>query len=586
MKKEKVLKKLFRFSGKFYLLEYLGMFLSAINVVLCVFPIVFIFLGVKELFEIYPNIEMTDNLLRYAILSVVFAVSAIVVYSIGLLFTHICAFRVARNMKEKSFKHLMKLPLGYLNEQGSGKLRKTISDSASQTELFLAHNLPDMVGAYLTPIVVLVLLFVFDWKIGLISIIPLILSFVAMSLMMGKDYQEKVELYNKSLGDMNNQAVEYVRGISVVKTFGQSVFSFKKFNESISKYRDYVIAYAKTCRVSMVFFQTILYGSAIFLVIGGLFLYNGNISTKEFTLDFLFYIFFTPIFGFMMMRIMWSSQGMQVAQTAINTIEELLNVESLPYDKSLIPTDYNIKFNNVDFSYPNSKNKALNNVSLDILQGQVVGLVGTSGSGKSTIATLIARFYDVTAGSITIGGVDVKDISEQDLMNNISFVFQNTNLYKTSIANNVKESKPDATDEEVLNALKLARCEDIIEKLPNGIHTVYGKGVYLSGGEAQRIAIARAILKDAPIILLDEATAFTDPENEYLIQQALSELAKNKTVLMIAHRLSTIKEADIICVVEKGEIIERGNHKELISLNKKYKSMFDEYNNVFKWKEE
>ncbi len=586
MKKESVLKNLFKYSGKFYLLEYLGMLLSAINAFLAVLPIIFIYLGIKEIFEIYPNIQLTDNLLKYAILTVGSAVLSILVYSVGLLFTHICAFRVARNMKEVSLNHLMKLPLGYLNEQGSGKLRRTISDSASQTELFLAHNLPDMVGAFTTPIIVLTLLFVFDWRLGLISLIPLVLSFVTMSLMMGKGYKEKVDKYYASIADMNNEAVEYVRGISVVKTFGQSVFSFKKFNKSITTYRDYVIDYSMSCRKSMVSFQTLLYSAAIFLLIGGIFLYNGDMSTKQLTLDFLFYIFFTPIFGLMMMRIMWSSQGMQVAQTAVKTIDELLSVEPLKYNNSLLPTNFNIKFENVDFSYPNSKNKALNNVSLEIKQGQVIGLVGTSGSGKSTIASLIARFYDVDSGVITIGNVDIKDISEVDLMNNISFVFQNTNLYKTTIANNVREGKPTATDEEVINALKLARCEDIINKLPEGINTVYGKGNYLSGGEAQRIAIARAILKDAPIVLLDEATAFTDPENEYLIQEAMSELAKNKTVVMIAHRLSTIKNANIIYVVENGEIIEHGTHDELISLNKKYNAMYIEYNNVFDWKGE
>ncbi len=586
-KKEGLLKKLFKYSGNYKILTILGMILSGVSALLALLPVIFIFLGVKELFDIYPNIAITSTLTNYAYLAVISAILSMLVYFIALMCTHIAAFRIARNMKYKALEHLMDLPLGYFNENGSGMIKRTISDSASRTEGYLAHNLPDMIGAYVTPLAVIVLLFTFDFRLGLICLLPIVLGAVAMSLAYGKDFKERVQEHQDSIESMNNEAVEYVRGISVVKTFGQTVFSFKKFKKSIDDYKIHVEMICRRCQKPMVLFQMFLASIPLFLIIGGVLLFNIADSPKEFMLDFLFYIFFSPTCALMLMKIMWMGQNNKVAFDAVVRVEKLLNEKPLVYkEETKKPNNFDIEIKDVKFRYPNSDKYALDNISLNINQGETIALVGASGSGKSTIAMLIARFWDTTNGSVSIGGINVKDISEEDMMNNISFVFQNTNLYKMSILDNVKEGNKNATEEEVMNALKLARCEDILAKLPNGLSTMIGtKGIYLSGGEAQRIAIARAILKNAPIILLDEATAFTDPENEHEIQLALKELAKNKTVVMIAHRLSTIKNADNIFVIENGNIIQNGLHNDLITKEGKYKEMWDEYNTTFIWNE-
>ncbi len=565
----------------------ISLLLSGISAIGLTLPLVFLWLAIQEVFLMYPNIVMTPRLSSYIYGSVAVAVGSMLLYAISLLCSHKVAFAVAKQMKYETMSHLMKLPLGYFQDSGSGKLRRTISDSATRTETYLAHQLPDMVGAFLTPVVILGLLFFFDWKLGLLSLIPLVFSMIAMSATMGKGYSERVAQYQNSLESMNNEAVEYVRGISVVKTFGQSIYSFKRFHTTIEQYREYVVEYTMNCRVPMVSFQTLLTTASLFMVMGSTFLFSLAESPQYFFLDVLFFLFVTPLFSNMMMKMMWVSQNTQLACDALDRVNEILAQKPLVYPENTSkPSNYDITFENVKFSYPNSENFAVNQVNLQIKQGETVAIVGASGGGKSTLATLIPRFWDVTEGAVKIGGIDVKNISEDEIMSAISFVFQNTNLYKSTILENIREGKPTATEEEVKKAIKLARCEDIIAKLPDGIHTKIGtKGIHLSGGEAQRIAIARAILKDAPIVLLDEATAFTDPENEHEIQRALAELAKNKTVLMIAHRLSSIENVQRIVLLEEGKIQEEGSHQELLNQKGKYFAMWEEYQRAFLWKE-
>ncbi|MFI3254933.1 MAG: ABC transporter ATP-binding protein [Eubacteriales bacterium] len=586
--KRKVLAELLVYYPKGKGLMNLSLLLSGISAIGLTLPVLFLWLAIEEVFLMYPNVVLTPSLTTYIYASVAVAVGSILIYCISLLCSHKVAFAVAKAMKYETMSHLMNLPLGYFQDSGSGKLRRTISDSATRTETYLAHQLPDMVGAFLTPLVILGLLFFFDWKLGLLSLVPLVLSMVAMSATMGKGYSERIGQYQNSLEVMNNEAVEYVRGISVVKTFGQSIFSFKRFHGTIEQYRELVVAYTMHCRVPMVSFQTLLTTASLFMVMGSIFLFSLAENPQSFFLDVLFFIFVTPLFSNMMMKMMWVSQNTQLASDALDRVNEIFQQEPLSYpEKTSKPEQYDITFENVKFSYPNSKNFAVNDVSLEIKQGQTVAIVGASGGGKSTLATLIPRFWDTTEGSVKIGGIDVKNISEDDIMAGISFVFQNTNLYKSTILENIREGKPTATEEEVKKAIKLARCEDIIAKLPDGVHTKIGaKGIHLSGGEAQRIAIARAILKDAPIVLLDEATAFTDPENEHEIQLALAELAKNKTVLMIAHRLSSVENVERIILIEEGKIQEEGSHQELLSKKGKYFAMWEEYQRAFLWNEE
>ncbi len=586
-KKQPLLKSLLAYSGRRKWLMYTGLVLSGISAVILLFPVISIWYGVCEIFEMYPNISLTPALLNYAYIAVGTSILGMAVYLMALLCTHAVAFRVARNMKSRSIHKLMDLPLGYFNSTGSGKIKRTLNETIAKTEGYLAHQMPDLIGAFVTPIAVLFFAFTYNWQLGLISIIPIILAYGLMALMMLNGAEEKMRQYQTALEGMNNEAVEYVRGISVVKTFGQSIFSFKKFHKSILEYKEFVVGYTKSCRAPMVAYQTLLGSISFFLVVGGIMIFRNTSDPKAFMLDFLFYLFFTPIYGLMMFKIMWVSQNTQTASDAVDRTEELLNERTLVYKQlTTTPSNFDIKFTNVSFSYPNADRQALVDINMEIKQGQTVALVGGSGGGKSTLATLIPRFWDVSEGSVSIGGIDVKDMSEEDIMDNVSFVFQNTNLYKKSILDNVKEGNPTASDEEVMEALKLARCEEIIDKMPNGIHTMVGtKGVYLSGGEAQRIAIARAILKDAPIILLDEATAFTDPENEHEIQLAMEKLAENKTVLMIAHRLSTIQNADKIYHIDNARIIEAGTHEALLEQKGKYHDMWNEYNNVFIWKD-
>ena len=586
MKKKSFLKRLFLFAGNYKYLTIAGMVLSAISAVMSILPTLFIWYGIKELFFIYPNITMSDKLIYYLIFALISGVGAMIIYFIALLFTHLAAFRIAKNMKISTLTHLINLPLGYFNDNSSGKLRRTINDCASQTEIYLSHQLPDITGAIATPIAILGVLFLVDWRLGIISILSLLMAAISQFLLIGKGYKERMRDFQTSLENMNNEAIEYVRGISVIKTFGHTIFSFKKLYNTIDIFKKVVIDYSLFSRIPTTLFLTFLGSTSIFLIISGILIFPGESSFSLFFINMLFYLLFTPVFTLMVGRIMWTSQNTLLAEDALDRIEELMSAKPMQHgENKLFPEKHNISIEKISFSYPNSDKEIISELSLEIDEGSTVAIVGVSGGGKSTLASLLVRFWDITKGSIKIGGVEIKDIDEKELFSNISFVFQNTNLYKSSILDNVRESSPDATEEEVLKALKDACCEDIINKLPNGIHTKVGiNGIFLSGGETQRIAIARAILKNAPIVLLDEATAFADPENEYKIQLALGELIKNKTVLIIAHRLSTIQNVDKIHLMANGKIIESGTHIELLKQHGEYAGMWNEYQKALLWR--
>ncbi len=581
-KKVSLLKRLFKFAHGYEYYTYAALVLSAVSAICSLSVAVFVWKGADVAIYSYPHYNAVE-IQKYAYYALTSVFLAILIYGIALLCSHKAAFRIASNMRTETLEYLMKLPLGYFTNTGSGKMKRTIDDSATATEAYLAHQLPDLTGSMVSVIVVLILLFSFNIKLGLASLLPVILSFAVLSLSMMNGYKEKIERYQNAIEKMNNEAVEYIRAIPVVKTFAQSLFSFKKFYEIIDEYKAFVQEVSMGMRMSMVLYQALTVSIFSFIVIFACIFIQCADNTKEFFSHAIFYLFFSSTLTVLVMRIMWTSQVSMLAEDALNRIEKLL--EEKPLSQSTNPKEpngFDIAINNISFSYPNTNKKALEDINIEIKQGKTIALVGSSGGGKSTIASLIARFWDVEKGSITIGGVDIRDMSEQNLMQNISFVFQQTSLYKESILDNVREAKPNATLEEVEQALKHAQCEDIIQKV--SLHATIGaKGTYLSGGEQQRIAIARALLKDAPIILLDEATAFADPENEYKIRLAFEELTKNKSVLMIAHRLSTIENADYIYVVEDGRIVEEGTHASLIEAKKEYASLWDEYKQTLAW---
>lgn len=574
------------FGGKFRVLTFLGCILSGISALLSLMPFVYIWFIVRDIFAVFPNVSQATNLVHYGWMTVFFALGSIVVYFGALMCTHISAFRIARNMRSRALHHIVKLPLGYLSSQGSGKLRRIIDESSGQTETFLAHQLPDLTGAYVTPVAMIVLLFAFDWRLGLISLLPILIGFCFMTKMAGPSIRAKMAEYQNSLENMNNEAVEYIRGIPVVKTFQQSVFSFKNFHDAIMRYKKWVVEYTLSFRVPMTCFTVCINAIFAFLIPAGILLIASAVNYQKFLLDFIFYILFTPYCTVMMTRILFSSENSMLARDALGRINTILNESPLEEPSNPIPPkDASITFDEVQFTYNGASQPAINNVSFHVTQGSTYALVGPSGGGKTTVASLIPRFWDVNSGSVLVGGVDVRNIATEVLMNYVSFVFQDTHLFKTSLLENIRSAKPNASREEIMKAAKAAQCEDIIAKMPNGIDTVVGtKGVYLSGGEAQRIALARAILKNAPIILLDEATAFADPENEHQIQLAFKELTKGKTVLMIAHRLSTIRNADCIIVIKDGVIAEQGSHDKLIAMKGLYSKMWTDYKSSTNWK--
>ncbi len=558
--------------------------LSAISTLIGMLPYIFIWLIVKELFNTGADYsQVCINI--YAWWAVGTAIAGVILYFLALTLSHLAAFRVETNMRRQAMKKIARMPLGFFDRNTSGSIRKIIDDNASITHQFLAHQLPDLAGSILMPLTALVFIFAFDWRLGLACLVPIIISMVVMSFMMGGKGKIFMKDYMTSLEDMNTEAVEYVRGIPVVKVFQQTVFSFKNFHNSITKYKNMVLNYTKLWENPMSINTVIINGFAFFLVPAAILLigYSGNYVLV--LVNLFFYILITPVFAQSMMKSMYLNQALGQAKEAVNRVEKLTDVEPLPIPsnpKNI--TKHNVSYKNVSFSYPGAAQKAIDNISFNIPEGKTIALVGASGSGKTTIARLVPRFWDADTGQVCIGGTDVKEIDHKALMNNVSFVFQNTKLFKTSLMGNIKYGNPNASVEAVERAVDLAQCREIIDKLPDGLNTIIGvEGTYLSGGEQQRIALARAILKDAPIVVLDEATAFTDPENEHLIQKALGKLTKGKTVLLIAHRLTSVMDADIILVIDKSKIAEQGSHHELLNKQGIYSKMWNEYQQSIKW---
>lgn len=584
MKKQSDLSRLMGYAGKHRYFTYASWLLAAISALIALLPFIYIWKIIKEVLEVAPDFSSATGLVHNGIMAMVFAIVSFLVYICALMCSHLAAFRVATNMRIAVTEHIAKLPLGFADSFGSGKLRKIINDSTGATESYLAHQLPDKYAALATPVGLLVLLFVFDWRLGLLSLIPVVLAFVVMSAMTGKRMVEKMKQYNNALENMSNEAVEYVRGIPVVKTFGQSVFSFKKFKSTIDEYQKWVVAYTKDMRVPMMFYTAAINGVFAFLIAGAIWFTAGGV-TNAFLLNLIFYIVITPVISLTLTKMMYMSENNMIVKDALERIDGVLSVSPMSESKTPEhPADSSVELNDVHFSY-DGKNEVIRGVSMNIGAGQTVALVGPSGGGKSTLAGLIARFFDVKSGSIKVGGSDIREIPKEELMNAVSFVFQDSKLIKATIAENVKLGKPDATDEEVAAALHAAQCDDIIQKFPDGAGTAVGtKGVYLSGGERQRIAIARAVLKNAPVIILDEATAFADPDNEAKVQKAFSELSKGKTVIMIAHRLSTVADADCIYVIKDGLIAESGRRDELLEKNGVFAEMWKEYAASVEWK--
>ena len=584
MKKQSDFSRLMGYAGGHRFFTYASWVLSAISALVALVPFLYIWMILRDVLEAAPNYAQAVNIPRYGWMAVLFAAVSYLIYICALLCSHLAAFRVATNLRLAATAHLAALPLGFTEHFGSGKLRKIIQESTGAAETYLAHQLPDQWGAMATPVGLLALLLVFDWRLGLLSLIPVVLAFSIMATMTGKEMEEKMRQYSDALAAMSGEAVEYVRGIPVVKTFGQSVFSFKKFKAAIDEYEKWVVAYTKELRMPMLCYTTAINGVFAFLIAGGL-LFTRNGITSAFLLNLLFYVIITPVISLTMTKVMYMSENKVIVADALQRIDSILTAQPVPESPApRHPKDSSVTLKDVHFSYDGSED-VIRGVSMNIQPGQTVALVGPSGSGKSTLASLMVRFFDVGSGKICIGGADVRDIPKEELMNTVSFVFQNSRLLKGSILDNVRLGKPNATEAEILAALKAAQCMDIIEKFPAGIHTVIGsEGVYLSGGEQQRIAIARAMLKDAPVLILDEATAFADPDNEAKVQAAFAKLAAGRTVIMIAHRLSTVENADCIYVVQDGRIAESGTKDVLCAKNGLFAKMWQDYQSSVQWK--
>ena len=587
MKKQSNLSRLLDYAGTYRILSYLSWVLAAAGALLALVPFWYIWRILREVIEVAPNYENAVHVTHYGWMAVAFAFAAVLTYIAGLMCSHLVAFRIATNLRLAMTKHIATLPLGEIEQFGSGKLRRTISETTGATETYLAHQLPDKARAVATIAGLLTLLLAFDWRLGLLSLVSVALAFAVMTSMTGKGMQEKMTQYQNALADMSGEAVEYVRGIPVVKTFGQTVFSFKKFKGAIDNYERWVIAYTCQMRWPMTFYTLAVNSVFVFLIAGG-FLFSRGGADGGVLLNLLFYIIVTPVISLTLTKLMFMSENGMIVQDAITRIDRVLQSPSLSQPSApKHPKDSSVKLEDVTFSYDGTKN-AVENISLSIGAGQTVAFVGPSGGGKSTLAALIARFFDPQSGSISVGGVNVKNIDKNELMNTVSFVFQNSHLVKGTILDNVRMGKPDAADEEVLAALHAAQCTDIIEKFPDGVHTVIGpQGIYLSGGEAQRLAIARAMLKNAPVLILDEATAFADPDNETKVQAAFNALAKGRTVIMIAHRLSTIVNADRIFVLNEGHLSESGSFAELSGKKDSlFGTMWQDYQQSVRWKVE
>lgn len=574
------------YAGRRRVLTYLSWVLSAVSALTALVPFIFVWLIVREVIEANGNFAAVQGSLSvYGWWAVGSALISMLVYFAALMCSHVAAFRVAGNMRKRAMRHIGALPVGFMNSLGSGRVRRIVNESSGATETYLAHQLPDMVGAFATPVGMIVLLFVFDWRLGLLSLIPTVLGFIIMSKMTGKDMARKMKEYQSALENMNNEAVEYVRGVPVVKTFGQTVFSFKRFKGSIDSYHKWVIAYTKSLMWPMVAFTTAINCVFVPLIIAGLCFTAGGVD-GAFLLNLIFYIIFTPIISVTLMKVMFMSENNMIVSDALQRIDGILAIKPLPEPaEPQMPQDNSVAFENAVFAYDGADRNAIDGITLDVKAGETVALVGPSGGGKTTAAGLVARFWDTASGAVKVGGVNVKDIDRQTLNDTVAYVFQDSKLLKTSIFENVRMGRPSATREEVLAALHNAQCDDILNKFPHGVDTVIGsKGVYLSGGEQQRIAIARVMLKNAPVLVLDEATAFADPENEAAVQRAFERLANGRTVIMIAHRLTTVQNADKIYVLKDGKVAEEGTHAWLMEQNGLYHDMYDEYRTSIAWK--
>ena len=570
--------------GKRKVLLPAAMLLSALSALAGMLPYILIWLIVRELLE-YGEITSSGNVVTYAWWAAGMAVASIVLYFAALMSSHLAAFRVESNLRKEAMRQIVRMPLGFFDINTSGRIRKIIDDNAGVTHSFLAHQLPDLAATFLVPLVAAILIFVFDWILGLACIVPVIIAMLVMGFMMNAEGRQFMKSYMTSLEEMNTEAVEYVRGIPVVKVFQQTIYSFKNFHRCIMNYNKMVFGYTRMWEKPMSLYTVIINGFVFFLAPLAILLigYSGNYASV--LLNFFLFVLITPVFSQSIMKSMYLNQALGQASEAIGRLENLVAYEHLTVVEHPQPVkEFSIQFEKVSFSYPGANQKAVDDVSFTIPQGNTVALVGASGGGKTTIARLVPRFWEATEGKVLIGGINVREIASEELMKYISFVFQNTKLFKTSLLENIKYGNPDATMEEVERAVDMAQCREIINKLPLGLNTKIGtEGTYLSGGEQQRIVLARAILKNAPIIVLDEATAFADPENEHLIQQALKELTKGKTVLMIAHRLSSITDADNILVIDKGKIAEQGTHANLLGKQGIYYHMWNEYQQSVRW---
>ena len=570
--------------GKRKVLLPAAMLLSALSALAGMLPYILIWLIVRELLE-HGEITSSGNVVTYAWWAAGMAVASIVLYFAALMSSHLAAFRVESNLRKEAMRQIVRMPLGFFDINTSGRIRKIIDDNAGVTHSFLAHQLPDLAATFLVPLVAAILIFVFDWILGLACIVPVIIAMLVMGFMMNAEGRQFMKSYMTSLEEMNTEAVEYVRGIPVVKVFQQTIYSFKNFHRCIMNYNKMVFGYTRMWEKPMSLYTVIINGFVFFLAPLAILLigYSGNYASV--LLNFFLFVLITPVFSQSIMKSMYLNQALGQASEAIGRLENLVAYEHLTVvEHPQSVKEFSIQFEKVSFSYPGANQKAVDDVSFTIPQGNTVALVGASGGGKTMIARLVPRFWEATEGKVLIGGINVREIAPEELMKYISFVFQNTKLFKTSLLENIKYGNPDATMEEVERAVDMAQCREIINKLPLGLNTKIGtEGTYLSGGEQQRIVLARAILKNAPIIVLDEATAFADPENEHLIQQALKELTKGKTVLMIAHRLSSITDADNILVIDKGKIAEQGTHANLLGKQGIYYHMWNEYQQSVRW---
>ncbi len=584
-KKKSILSRFVPYMGKKKILLPIALILSGLSAILNIIPFVLVWYIVRDIL-ISPNALNFTNVSPYAWSAFASAILGVIVYFGALMCSHLAAFHVEVGLQKIGMKKIMNMPLGFFNQYSSGKIRKIVNDGASTTHTFLAHQLPDMAASVVSPIILLLLMILVDFRMGLISLIPILLGFITMSFMRTSKGKEFQKMYYDSLEEMSSESVEYVRGIPVVKTFGQSIFSFKRFYNSIIKYKKMVHSYTLLWRTPMSFYTIIMQSTVFFLIPIAILLIGHGDNIAFVIANYIFYLLVSPIFTTLLMKSMHFQQNSMIAKQAIDRLDNLMNYPEMHFEtKSQKINSHSLEFKNVSFSYEGAEKKAVDGINLKLNEGETIALVGASGGGKTTIARLAARFWDVDEGEVLLGGINVKDIAKKQLMENISFVFQNTNLFKGSLRDNIIFGKENVSQKDIDEAILLSQSKEIIDNLDNGLDTIIGtKGTYLSGGEQQRIALARAMVKNAPIVLLDEATAFADPENEHLIQKALHELSNGKTTLMIAHRLTSVRNVDRILVVNEGKIQEEGTHDELLKKGGLYKTMWDEYQQSIEWR--